>query len=143
MIFFIIQLKSISDQRTTTTTNEMTTIAASTTDAHSSYIRSNLGLIACGDIPMFEHYCEDEDEEVYEAPRAPFMNLTKEERDEKSKMFKFGLCCECDSGLGDKSDFVCHNRPNGAFVMMCNECNYYHYMTEVEMYVAGEHGGCN
>jgi hypothetical protein len=117
----------------------MTTIAATNASAtNGSYISAHLNLIACGDIPMTEPNYEEE----YQAPRAPFMNLTKEERAVKSERFKFGLCCDCDNGLGDKSDFVSHPRPNGAFVMMCNECNYYH-ITQFETFVGGEHGGCN
>jgi len=102
------------------------------------YNKNNLWLIACGEIPIIE----PDNQEEYQAPRVPFMNLTKEQRAVKSKRFKFGLCCDCDNGLDDKSDFVCHPRPNGAFVMMCHDCNYYH-MIEFETFVGGEHGGCN
>ena len=123
------------DERTNEMTSPMT--ASTATAATTSYIKDNLKLIACGELPMFF-----EEEDQVQDPRAPFMNLTKEQRAEKSKWFKFGLCCDCDNGLGDKSDFVCQPRPNGAFVMMCNECNYYH-MTEIERFVGGEHGGCN
>ena len=81
------------------------------------------------------------DDEYEECTHVPFMNLTKEQRAEKSKNFKFGLCCDCDAGLDDKSDFVRETRLSGD-VKMCNACNNYH-MDVFEMRVGGEHGGCN
>ena len=81
------------------------------------------------------------DDEYEECTHVPFMNLTKEQRAEKSKNFKFGLCCDCDAGLDDKSDFVRETRLSGD-VKMCNACNNYH-MDVFERNIGGEHGGCN
>ena len=93
--------------------------------------------IASGQEPVFE----PEYPEYEECTHVPFMNLTKEQRAEKSKNFKFGLCCDCDAGLDDKSDFVRETRISGD-VKMCNACNNYH-MDMFEKSVGGEHGGCN
>ena len=59
-------------------------------------------------------------------PYIPFMNLTKDERDRKGRQFKFGLCCECDTGLAKQSDFVCKPRGGGT-VRMCRACNEYFF----------------
>jgi hypothetical protein len=93
--------------------------------------------IASGEEPMFE----PEYPEYEECTHVPFMNLTKEQRAEKSKNFKFGLCCDCDAGLDDKSEFVRQTRLNGD-VKMCNACHNYH-MDVFERNIGGEHGGCN
>jgi len=92
---------------------------------------------ASGQEPVFE----PEYPEYEECTHVPFMNLTKEQRAEKSKNFKFGLCCDCDAGLDDKSEFVRQTRLNGD-VKMCNACHNYH-MDMFERNIGGEHGGCN
>jgi hypothetical protein len=63
---------------------------------------------------------------VKTSPRVPFRHLTGAERNKKSDLFQFGLCSDCDTGLGDKSDFVCVPRPNGAFLMTCHACHEYY-----------------
>ena len=74
----------------------------------------------------------------------PFMNLTKEERGKKSKMFKFGLCSDCDAGLHDESEFVCKPRPNAAPLLTCNACSDYFLNLEFMRVGCGEErGGCN
>lgn len=93
--------------------------------------------IASGEEPMFE----PEYPEYEECTHVPFMNLTKEERAEKSKNFMFGLCCDCDAGLDDKFEFVRQTRLSGD-VKMCNACHHYH-MDLFERSIGGEHGGCN
>ena len=66
----------------------------------------------------------DADADETPVQHVPFcVNLTKEERDKKSKQFKHGLCSDCDAGLNNESDFVCQPRPNGAVAMMCNACH--------------------
>ena len=73
----------------------------------------------------------------------PFMNLTKDQRDQKSDQFKFGLCEHCDADLDDESDFVCEpSRPTGAFVMRCNAC-YDHYQQVWLKRLDCECAGCN
>ena len=79
------------------------------------------------------------DDECEECTHVPFMNLTKEQRAEKSKNFRFGLCCDCDAGLDDKSEFVCQRKGSA---IMCNACHNYH-MDMFERNIGGEHGGCN
>ena len=93
--------------------------------------------IASGEEPMFEPEFPENDE----CTHVPHMNLTKEQRAEKSKNFNFGLCCECDYGLQDELEFVCQSRRNGC-AKMCNACHNYH-MDLFEKGVGGEHGGCN
>ena len=96
-------------------------------------------LIASGDEPVFEPEYPDHEESVH----VPFMNLTKEQRADKSEQFKFGLCSDCDAGLGDESDFVCEpSRPTGAFVMRCNAC-YDHYQQVWLKRLDCECAGCN
>ena len=101
-------------------------------------------LIACGDEPVFEpEYPEHDEHEESTHVHVPYMNLTKEQRAEKSNQFKFGLCSDCDAGLGDESDFVCEpSRPTGAFVMRCEACHDYYQ--QVWLKRAGcECAGCN
>jgi hypothetical protein len=88
---------------------------------------------------------DDEYPEYEECTHVPHMNLTKEERAEKSKNFKFGLCCDCDYGLDDKIEFVCQSRRNGCATIYANICNacYNYHMNLFEKGVGGEHGGCN
>jgi len=75
--------------------------------------------------------------------RAPFMNLTKDQRDKKSDKFKFGLCVHCDAGLDDESDFVCEPRGLGcSWVMACNACHEY-FQQLAHLRVVDNHGGCN
>lgn len=97
--------------------------------------------IACGDKPHHDPEEDNQDEDFpigFEHQYVPCMNLTKEQRREKSDKFKFGLCCSCDAGLDDKSEFVCDPRPNGAFVLTCNACDGYNQ----RLYV-GCGQGCN
>lgn len=80
-----------------------------------------------------------------EHKHVPFMNLTKEERDKKSKLFKFGLCSDCDCGFDDEDDFVRKLRPNAAPLLTCNACSDY-YRNLAFMRVGCEEergGGCN
>lgn len=79
-----------------------------------------------------------------EHKHVPFMNLTKEERDKKSKLFNFGLCSDCDAGLHDESEFVCKPRPNAAPLLTCNACSDYFLNLEFMHVGCGEErGGCN
>jgi hypothetical protein len=74
----------------------------------------------------------------------PFMNLAKEERDKKSKLFNFGLCSDCDAGLDDESEFVCKPRPNAEPLMTCNACSaYYLNLAFMRVGCGEERGGCN
>ena len=54
----------------------------------------------------------------------PFMNLTKEERDKKSNISAFGLCCTCKKKLNDRADFVCNTqqKSGGGFYRICVTC---------------------
>jgi hypothetical protein len=78
---------------------------------------------------------------VKTSPYVPFRHLTGAERNKKSDLFQFGLCSDCDAGLGDKSDFVCVPRPNGAFLMTCHACHAYYQQLKKCSHSAG--GGCN
>jgi hypothetical protein len=79
--------------------------------------------IASGEEPVFEP--------EYPEPEYP-------DHEESSSNFKFGVCCECDVGLYDKSEFVCRRGANGN-VNTCNACHNY----QINLHVGGEHGGCN
>lgn len=106
------------------------------------WTKADFQAMACGDKP--HHDPEEEDNQDEDFPtgfeeHVPFMNLTKEQRREKSDKFKFGLCCSCDTGLDDKSEFVCDPRPNGAFVLTCNACDDYNR----QLFFVGCGQGCN
>lgn len=112
-----------------------TTITAA---SPTSCFRTDQKLIASDENSVFELEPEYE-----ESTHVPYRNLTKEERDKKSGDFEFGLCCDCDAGLADKSEFICPPRPNGAFVNMCNACHNY-YTNLFQTRVGGEEsGGCS
>ena len=52
--------------------------------------------------------------------------LTKEQRDEKSCDYQFGLCDTCDSGLDDRGEVNFHYRADGTVETLCDAChNYY------------------
>ena len=111
-------------------------------------------LIASGDEPVYEpeyepvfepehNDDEPEEESASATTHVPFVNLTKKQRADKSELFRFGLCSDCDAGLGDRSDFVCEpSRPTGAFVMRCNACHDYYQQVWLKR-VGCECGGCN
>jgi len=142
----------------TTTTNKMPTTAVNAS-ANANAQKKQPKMIAkwSGSSSPQSYYSREDDDgitlrtatkwydvkypEYEECTHVPFMNLTKEQRAEKSKNFKFGLCCDCDAGLDDKSEFVRETRVSGD-VKMCNACNNYH-MDVFEMRVGGKHGGCN
>jgi len=126
------------DERTNERTNDMDTTTANnywtTTACISTGFWTSPSPSPSGSAYDNEHYDElffddlsptANADDAYTIPHVPFMNLTKDERDKKSVLFKFGLCAHCDSGLDDKSDFVCDPRPNGAFVITCNACHEY------------------
>jgi hypothetical protein len=105
------------------------------------WTKADYQAMVCGDKP---HHDPEEDNQDEDFPtgfeeHVPFMNLTKEQRREKSDKFKFGLCCSCDTGLDDKSEFVCDPRPNGAFVLTCNACDDYNR----QLFFMGCGQGCN
>ena len=64
---------------------------------------------------------------VVTKPRhTPGFKLTPDERAKKGGQHKFGLCCACDAGLDDRTDFHVEPRENCRFALMCNACaNYY------------------
>ncbi len=149
-------------ETTTTTMNKMPTTSANALNAKK---RQPIGKWSGSDEPQSYYSREDDDgvtlrkdvkwydvhnhdnnyPEHEECTHVPFMNLTKEERKKKSANFKFGLCCDCDYGLDDKSEFVCQPRRNGSATIYTNTCNacYNYYMNLFEKGVGGEHGGCN
>ena len=56
----------------------------------------------------------------------PGIRLTQEERSMKSREHTFGLCEYCDTGLDQRSDFICHTPTNRGFKLMCNACHEYY-----------------
>ena len=51
--------------------------------------------------------------------------LTKEQRDEKSCDYQFGLCDTCDAGLDDRADFVVGKHATYTR-LLCNDCSAYY-----------------
>jgi hypothetical protein len=55
----------------------------------------------------------------------PGVKLTHEERMVKSDQHQFGLCCDCDAGLDDRSDFIIGNHATYTR-LLCNDCSAYY-----------------
>jgi hypothetical protein len=56
----------------------------------------------------------------------PHTPLTKEQRDEKSCDYQFGLCDTCYAGLDDRGEVNFHYRADGTVETLCDAChNYY------------------
>jgi hypothetical protein len=58
----------------------------------------------------------------------PGIKLTEEQRNNKANHHKYGLCCCCDAGLDDRTDFVCVDilDDDNGFALMCNACDDYY-----------------
>jgi hypothetical protein len=52
--------------------------------------------------------------------------LTKEQRDEKSCDYQFGLCDTCDAGLDDRGEVNFHYCADGTIETLCDACNNYY-----------------
>ena len=112
---------------TTTTTNKMPTTAATTVNAQK---RQPICKWSGSDIEPEYHPEYEESSDI--EPEYP-------EYEESGANFTFGVCCDCDVGLYDKSEFVCPSGANGSNAKMCNACHNYH----INLHIGGEHGGCN
>jgi hypothetical protein len=64
---------------------------------------------------------------VVKPRHVPGFLLTEEERERKSCLHKYGLCCRCDSGLDDRADFVVCNEDALCedMMLLCNACEEY------------------
>ena len=113
---------------TTTTTNKMPTTAATTVNAHK---RQPICKWSGSDIePEYHHPDHEESNDV--EPEYP-------EYEESGANSTLGVCCDCDVGLYDQSEFVCPSGANGSNAKMCNACHNYH----MNLHIGGKHGGCN
>lgn len=65
---------------------------------------------------------------VVTRPRhTPGIKLTQDQRNAKSDQHKFGLCCDCDTGLDDRADFIVGKHAHIAFHrFLCNDCSAYY-----------------
>lgn len=63
---------------------------------------------------------------VFPEKHVPGSKLTEEERDKICEQHQFGICCDCDAGLDDRSDFVMCQRDHGGYALMCNKCSEYY-----------------
>jgi hypothetical protein len=101
-----------------------------TTTSSETYWRATATLI--GGVPIFEPttdiviQIQPSTFQQTTSKHTPGFKLTQDERAKKSDQHKFGLCCDCDAGLDDRADFICDNRSNGGFALMCNACNDYY-----------------
>lgn len=53
----------------------------------------------------------------------PGIKLSQEQRNQKSYQYKFGLCCDCDSGLDVRTDFIIGKNTTR---LLCNGCSAYY-----------------
>ena len=53
----------------------------------------------------------------------PGVKLSHEQRNQKSDQHKFGLCCDCDTGLDDRADFIIGKNTTR---LLCNGCSAYY-----------------
>ena len=97
---------------TTTTTNKMPTSAATAATTVNAQKRQPICKWSGPEYPQYE---------------------------ESSAISTLGVCCNCDVGLYDKSEFVCPSGANGSSAKMCNACHDYH----MNLHIGGKHGGCN
>ncbi len=112
---------------TTTTTNKMPTSAATSATIVNAQKRQP---ICKWSGPEYPEYEENSDVEEY----------PEYENEESSAISTLGVCCDCDVGLYDKSEFVCPGGANGnSGAKMCNACHNYH----MNLHIGGKHGGCN
>ena len=73
-----------------------------------------------------EMYEDEERERVATRPRhTPGIKLTHDQRNAKSEQHNFGLCCDCDAGLDDRTDFIIGNNDTHTR-FLCNDCSAYY-----------------
>ena len=109
--------------KTTTTTNKMPTSAATAATTVNAQKRQP---ICKWSGPEYHEY------EDFESKYPEY--------EESSANSKLGVCCDCDVGLYDQSEFVCPSGANGnGGAKMCNACHNYH----MNLHIGGKHGGCN
>lgn len=73
-----------------------------------------------------DHYDEEQlrrDEERFEKELAAYeASKATAARDAKWVQYKFGLCCDCDAGLDDESDFSLITANDNDTLLRCNNC---------------------
>lgn len=73
-----------------------------------------------------DNYDEEQlrrDEETFEKELAAYeASKAAAARDAKWVQYKFGLCCDCDAGLDDESDFALITANDNDTLLRCNDC---------------------
>lgn len=63
------------------------------------------------------------DEETFQKELAAYeASKATAARDAKWVQYKFGLCCDCDAGLDDESDFALITANDNDTLLRCNDC---------------------
>ena len=73
-----------------------------------------------------DNYDEEQlrrDEETFKKELAAYeASKATAARDAKWVQYKFGLCCDCDAGLDDESDFALITANDNDTLLRCNDC---------------------
>lgn len=71
---------------------------------------------------------------VMKPVHVPGFLLTEEEREQKSHLHKYGLCCRCDAGLDDRADFVVCDEDDleSDMMLLCNACDDYYATAAID-----------
>jgi hypothetical protein len=79
-----------------------------------------------GDDSDDDNYDEEQlrrDEETFQRELAAYeASKATAARDAKWVQYKFGLCCDCDAGLDDESDFALITANDNDTLLRCNDC---------------------
>ena len=74
----------------------------------------------------YDNYDEEQlrrDEETFQRELAAYeASKATAARDAKWVQYKFGLCCDCDAGLDDESDFALITANDNDTLLRCNDC---------------------
>ena len=121
-----------SDSRTTTRTMTATEMMK---DASQYWMMMALASELCDETQALiltgddddDNYDEEQlrrDEERFEKELAAYeASKATAARDAKWVQYKFGLCCDCDAGLDDESDFALITaNDNNDTLLRCNDC---------------------
>ena len=66
---------------------------------------------------------QSDDEETFQRELAAYeASKATAARDAKWVQYKFGLCCDCDAGLDDESDFALISANDNDTLLRCIEC---------------------
>lgn len=101
------------------------------TDASQYWMMMALASELCGETQALiltgdDDYDEEQqcrDEETFQRELAAYeASKATAARDAKWVQYKFGLCCDCDAGLDDESDFALITANDNDTLLRCNDC---------------------